>query len=178
MTLADLIQSQSNKDIEKLEAQYKAEFKETKNTWDSALAEVKKLHTEKIEEAVQTQINFQKFQNSKTTKFTFGYAIQSQLTQIYIESLSEILASNFVKTLIQDTLKDIPQTATLTITGQYAKDLQTIISSLGYISNSTKDNSNLGKISASLDHIRLEITVEDILNTVKQETLASVINEL
>ena len=178
MTLADLIQSQVNKDIEKLESQYKVEFKEIKNTWDSALAEVKKLHTEKIEEAVQTQINFQKFQNSKTTKFTSGYAIQSQLTQIYIESLPEILASNFVKTLIQDTLKDIPQTATLTITGQYAKDLQTIVSSLGYKFNSTENNSNLGKISASLDHIRLEITVEDILNTVKQATLASVINEL
>ena len=178
MTLADLIQSQVNKDIEKLESQYKVEFKEIKNTWDSALAEVKKLHTEKIEEAVQTQINFQKFQNSKTTKFTFGYAIQSQLEKIYIESLPEILASNFVKTLIQDTLKDIPQTTTLTITGKYTQNLEAIISSLGYKFNSTENNSNLGKISTSLDHIRLEITVEDILNTVKQATLASVINEL
>ena len=178
MTLADLIQSQVNKDIEKLESQYKVEFKEIKNTWDSALAEVKKLHTEKIEEAVQTQINFQKFQNSKTNKFTSGYAIQSQLTQIYIESLPEILASNFVKTLIQDTLQDIPQTTTLIVTGQYAKDLQTVVSSLGYKFNLTENNVNLGKISASLDHISLEITVEDILNTVKQTTLASVINEL
>lgn len=178
MTLADLIQSQSDKDIRKLEDQYKAEFKEIKNTWDSALAEVQKLHTEKIEEAVQTQINFQKFQNSKTNKFTAGYALQSQLTQIYTEALPEILTTNFVKTLIQDTLQDIPQTATLNITGQYAKDLQTIVSSLGYKFNSTENNSNLGKISTSLDHIRLEITIEDILNTVKQATLASVINEL
>lgn len=178
MTLADLIQSQSNKDIQKLEAQYKSEFKETKNTLDSSLAEVKKLHTEKIEEAVQTQINFQKFQNSKTSKFNSGYAIQSQLEKIYIESLPEILASNFVKTLIQDTLQDIPQNTTLTITGQYSKNLEIIISSLGYKSNLAENNTNLGKISASLNHISLEITVEDILDVVKKKTLASIIKEI
>lgn len=178
MTLADLIQSQANKDIGRLESQYKTELKETKSTWDSALAETKKLHTEKIDETIQTQVNFQKFQQSKTSKFNSGYAIQSQLEQIYTESLPEILASNFVKTLIQDTLQDIPKNTTLTITGQYSKNLETIISSLGYKSNLVENNANLGKISTSLDHISLEITVEDILNTVKQKTLASIIKEI
>lgn len=178
MTLADLIQSQANKDIGKLESQYKTELKETKSTWDSALAETKKLHTEKIDEAVQTQVNFQKFQQSKTSKFNSGYAIQAQLEEIYNQALPEILASNFVKTLIQNTLKDIPNSTTLTITGQYAKALQTIIENLGYKSNQIDNNTNLGKITASLDHISLEITVQDMLDTVKQKTLASIIKEI
>ena len=178
MTLVDLIQSQANKDIGKLESQYKAELKETKNTSDLALAETKKLHTEKIDEAVQTQINFQKFQQSKTSKFNSGYAIQAQLEEIYNQALPEILASNFVKTLIQDTLKDIPNSTTLTITGQYAQLLQSIVEKLGYKTNQVEDNTHLGTISASLEHISLEITVKDILDTVKQKTLASIIKEI
>jgi hypothetical protein len=178
MTLADLIQSQMNKDIEKLEAQYKADLKENKDTWNTALSETKKLHTEKIEEAVATQVNFQKFQNSKTSKFNSGYAIQSQLEVIYIESLPEILASNFVKTLIQDTLQGIPQNTTLTITGKYTEELKDIISSLGYKNSKSNQNSNLGAINGKLENISLEITVEDILDKVKKTTLASVIKEI
>ena len=92
--------------------------------------------------------------------------------------MPEILASNFVKTLIQDTLKDIPNSTTLTITGQYAQLLQSIVEKLGYKTNQVEDNTHLGTISASLEHISLEITVKDILDTVTQKTLASIIKEI
>ena len=61
---------------------------------------------------------------------------------------------------------------------QYAKALQTIIENLGYKSNQIENNTNLGRITASLNHISLEITVQDILDTVKQKTLASIIKEI
>ena len=178
MTLADLIQSQINKDIEKLEAQYKSDFKETKNTWDNTLSETKKLHSDKIEKAVATQVNFHKFQQSKANKFNYGYAVQTQLNSIYEEILPEILSSKFVQDSIYKTLQDIPNNTTLTIVGKYSDELQKIIKSLNYKIQLDKNDKSLGAITAKLESGHLEITVEDILNAVKQKTLAAIIKEI
>lgn len=178
MTLADLIQSQINKDVEKLETQYKSDFKETKNSWDKSLSEIKKLHAEKIDEAVATQINFHKFQHSKANKFTYGYAVQEQLDSIYKEITPDILNSNFVKKSIQKTLQDIPNSTTLTISGQYSKELERITQTLGYKINILEDDSNLGSINAKIEDVNLEINVQDILDSVKQKTLPTVIKEI
>lgn len=178
MTLADSIQSQINKDIEKLETQYKAELKETKNTWDKVVSETKKLHAEKIDEAVATKINFHKFQQSKAQKFHQGYSIQTQLNSIYQDIIPEIINSTFVKELIQKTLQDIPSSTILNISGQYSKDLENLAKSLGYKTKSLESDSKLGTITAKLDEVNLEITVEDILDTVKQKTLPAVMKEI
>ncbi|MEY3471054.1 MAG: hypothetical protein RLZZ223_404 [Candidatus Parcubacteria bacterium] len=178
MTLADSIQSQINKDIEKLETQYKEDLKETKNTWDRALSETKKLHAEKIDEAVATQINFHKFQQSKAQKFHQGYSIQTQLNSIYQDIIPEIINSTFVKNSIQKTLQDIPNSTILNISGQYYKDLENLAKNLGYKTKSSEMDSKLGTITAKLDEVNLEITVEDILDTVKQKTLPVVMKEI
>ncbi len=178
MDLSKYIQDKVDIELNKLRESLELEFNDTKQYWDRELASVKKTHNDEIDQEVNININFKKFQNSKTSKFNSGYAIQSQLEQIYTESLPEILASNFVKTLIQDTLQDIPQNTTLNITGQYSKNLETIISSFGYKSNLVENNASLGKITASLNHISLEITVEDILDAVKKKTLAYIIKEI
>ncbi len=178
MTLADSIQSQINKDVKKLEAQYQAELKETKNTWDRVVSETKKIHAEKIDEAVATQINFHKFQQSKTQKFNYGYSIQTQLNSIYKDIIPEIINSNFVKDSIQKILKDIPNSTTLNISGNYSKELASITQSLGYKKNNLEQGSNLGAITAKLDEVNLEITVEDILDKVKQKTLPAIMKEI
>lgn len=178
MTLADSIQSQINKDIDKIEAQYKTELKETQNTWDKALSETKKLHAEKIDEAVATQVNFHKFQQSKANKFQYGYSIQTQLDSIYKEIIPQILNSKFVQDLIQKTLQDISKSTEFTITGEYSEGLGQTLKKLGYTFKTTKDTNTLGKVTAKLESGHLEITLEDILNTVKQKTLPVVIKEI
>lgn len=178
MTLADLIQSQVNKDIESLETQYNSELQNIKGIWDNNLSEVKKVHSEKIEEAVSTQINFQKFQSSKNANFNYGYAVQEQLDKIYSDLIEDILESEFVYNLIASTLKDIPTSTTLTISGQYTQTLEKIIKPLKYQIKHHSNNSILGTISAKLESGHLEITIEDILDKVKQKTLPLVIKEL
>lgn len=178
MTLADLIQSQINKDIAKLEAQYKAELKETKSNWDNTLSETKKLHSDKIDKTIATQINFHKFQQSKANKFNYGYAIQTQLNAIYEGLIPEILNSKFIQDLIYKTLQDIPANTTLTISGQYSNELEKIIKSLNYKIELDKNDKTLGAITAKLEAGHLEITIEDILNTVKQKTLPTIIQEI
>lgn len=178
MTLADLIQSQVNKDIEKLENQHNANLQDLKSIWDSNVAEVKKVHSEKIEEAVSTQINFQKFQKSKTVKFNDGYTIQEQLDNIYLDLISDILKSKFVHNLIVSILKDIPNSTTLTLSGKHSQELEQIIQNLKFSIKHHKDDSTLGKINAKLESGHLEITVEDILDKVKKLTLPLVIKEI
>jgi hypothetical protein len=178
MTLADSIQAQVDKDIEKLEAQYKSNLQDVKNNWSFTLSEVKKLHSEKIDEAVSTQINFKKFQQSKTTKFELGYAIQTQLDNIYKDLIPEILNSNFVKELIQKAVQDIPKSTTLTLEGQYSNILEKMITSLGYKTQLIDNEKILGTVQAQLESGHLEITIEDILDIVKQKTLTSVMKEI
>lgn len=178
MTLADSIQAQVDKDIEKLETQYKSDLQDVKNNWSFNLSEVKKIHSEKIDEAVSTQINFQKFQQSKTTKFDIGYSIQTQLENIYTDIIPEILSSDFVRKLIQKTLQDIPKSITLTLEGKYSNELEQIIKNLGYKTNLKDNNKIIGTVKAQLESGHLEITIEDIINIVKQKTLTSVIKEI
>ncbi len=178
MTLADSIQAQVDKDIEKLETQYRSNLQEVKNNWSFTLSEVKKLHSEKIDEAVSTQINFQNFQQSKTTKFEFGYSLQTQLADIYTDLIPEILNSNFVKELIQKTLQDIPKSITLTLEGQYSNVLEKMINKLGYKTQLIDNKKTLGTVQAQLESGHLEITIEDILDIVKQRTLTSVMKEI
>lgn len=178
MTLADFIQSQIDKDIEKIETQYKSELQDVKMNWNLALSETQKLHSEKIEEAVSTQINFQKFQTSKANKFEYGYSMQAQLDNIYQELIPEILASKFVAKLIQKTLQDIPTSTTLTLTGKYSNELKAIIKNLNYSVELKENDKTLGSITAQLESGHLEITVGDIINIVKQKTLASVMKEI
>jgi hypothetical protein len=178
MTLADSIQSQINKDIEKLETQYQEELKEIKNTWVQVLTETKKLHAEKIDEAVATQVNFHKFQQSKANKFQYGYSLQTQLDSIYKEIIPEILNSKFVQHLIKKTLQNVDKSIKFTITGEYSDQLEQAIQKLGYTFETIKDTNNLGVVKAKLKSGHLEITLEDILNTVKQKTLPVVIKEI
>jgi hypothetical protein len=178
MTLADSIQAQVDKDLEKLETQYKSDLQDVKNNWNFTLSEVKKLHSEKIDEAVSTQINFKKFQQSKTTKFELGYSLQTQLADIYADLIPEILKSNFVKELIQKTLQDIPKSITLTLVGQYSNELEQIITNLGYKTQLIDNKQILGTVQAQLESGHLEITIEDIIDIVKQKTLTSVMKEI
>lgn len=178
MTLADFIQSQIDKDIEKIETQYNSELQDVKMSWNLTLSDTKKLHSEKIEEAVSTQINFQKFQHSKTAKFDYGYSIQTQIDNIYQDMIPEILASKFVTNLIQKTLQDIPASTTLTLAGEYNNELKKVITNLDYPIKVKENNKILGSITANLESGHLEITVEDIINIVKKKTLASVIKEI
>jgi len=178
MTLADSIQSQVDKDIEKLEAQYRSDLQDVKNNWNVALSEIKKLHSEKIDEAVSTQINFQKFQHSKTATFDRGYSIQNQLADIYTDIIPDILSSGFVKELIQKTLQDVPKSTTLTLEGQYSNELEKIITNLGYKTQLIDNKKILGTVKAQLESGHLEITIEDIINIVKQKTLTSVMKEI
>jgi hypothetical protein len=178
MTLADSIQSQVDKDIEKLEAQYRSDLQDVKNNWNVALSEIKKLHSEKIDEAVSTQINFQKFQQSKTATFDRGYSIQNQLADIYTDMIPDILSSGFVKELIQKTLQDVPKSTTLTLEGQYSNELEKIITNLGYKTQLIDNKKILGTVKAQLESGHLEITIEDIINIVKQKTLTSVMKEI
>lgn len=178
MTLADSIQAQVDKDLERLETQYKSDLQDVKNNWNFTLSEVKKLHSEKIDEAVSTQINFKKFQQSKTTKFELGYSIQTQLEDIYADLIPEILNSSFVKELIQKTLQDIPKSTTLTLAGKYSNELEQIITNLGYNTQLIDSRKILGTVQAQLESGHLEITIEDIIDIVKQKTLTSVMKEI
>lgn len=178
MTLADLIQSQVNSDIEKLESQYAVEFQDIKAHWNSQLAEVKRLHSQEIDEAISTQINFKKFQQSKSQKFAYGYSVQAELDTIYQEILPNILDSQFVKNLITDTLKDIPSSSTLELSGQYSSELESLIKPFGYTITHSNHSENLGTISTILESGHLEITVEDILAIVKHKTLPLIIKQL
>lgn len=180
MSLHRHIQAKIDIELKQLQENLELDFQTTKQNWDKQLASVTRNHTEEIEQIITTQLNFQKFQRNKGFIFDQGYQLQTNLEKIYLDIIPEILISPFVKKLIQEFLQDIPNTTSFQISGIYAQELKSLLTDMGYNSDhidSVKSH-NLGCAYAQLTSGKIELTIEDILNTVKQYTLPTVIQQL
>jgi hypothetical protein len=180
MSLHQHIQDKADIDLKQLQEKLELDFQVIKKNWDKQLVSIKKKHAEEIEQSIATQLNFQKFQKNKELIFDQGYQLQTDLEKIYLDIIPEILISPFVKKLMQEFLQDIPNTTSFQISGIYAQELKSLLTDMGYNSDhidSVKSH-NLGCAYAQLTSGKIELTIEDILNTVKQYTLPTVIQQI
>lgn len=179
MTLANSIQSKGNQDLSLLNEKLEKEFREVKSLWDDKLNQIKKRHAEEIDQAVAMEINFKKFQTIKDQKFTEGYTLQHELDTLYTDIIPDILTSSFVKNLIIQALKDIPQETVFSLSGEYASQLEILLQKAGYTTKMNKKESlSLGEAVATLNSGHIEITVEELLSLVKEKTLPLVMQHI
>jgi len=178
MSLFDYLEEQMTQEKERIHQSEEQKLQKLKQQYEQQIAELQRTYDYEVEQEIQTRVNREQFVRSRDSKFSTLSQTQTQVQNAYENFVPELVQSDWFATQLKEFLSGTPQQSELTVYGQYKDTLSDILAPQVSGVIQTNDSFELGRIVCENTHKQWELSLDDLLQNLKEQTLPHIKDEL